>query len=558
MAIFGAYRRLLGNGALTRLLLGEFISSIGDWLYMVALLVLIWQETQDPFTLGIMGAARILPYILLSVPAGIVADRFDRRKVLLITDIVRGGILLVMAAAVALGAPILVIVGLAITATCFSAFFAPAIGAFLPSLVRDESELGPANSAFASLTNLAFFLGPTFAAILLSLGSLPLAFLLDSFTFFFVAGVLWRLPSKKASEAKALATASDKGDQPTTAVKPTEGLFDLLRPVARPFIGLNFLNVVVGVVWGGITVMTVIISVEVYKVDEATGTGLLNSAIGVGGLVGALLAAGLVLRRRQGPPLVIGAIAMGVGLLALGYAPAFWIALVAMAFASAGSLLVDIVTETLLQRIVPDRVRGRALGLVYTVYVAAYAAGSFVIPILAFSQSALVLTVGGIAIAIASVVCLLLLGNFAIQAPAADDPRRLIADVAMFAGLPPARLETAMTKATVKRVAKGDVIIRQGDQADFFYVISAGRVEVTQADADGKSRLLRQMGRTEFFGEIGLLSRIPRTATVTALTDCTLIALDGPAFLQLVEAGPGLTSTLLDVHRGVVSSAGEA
>jgi MFS family permease len=557
MAIFGAYRRLLGNSALTRLLLGEFISSIGDWLYMVALLVLIWQETQDPLTLGIVGAARILPYILLSVPAGIVADRFDRRKVLLFTDIVRGGILLVMAAAVALHAPILVIVGLAITATCFSAFFGPAIGAFLPSLVRDESELGPANSAFASLTNLAFFLGPTFAAILLGLGSLPLAFALDALTFFFVAGVLWRLPSKRASQ-QAAAADSAEGDQPTTSPKPSEGLFELLRPVARPFIGLNFLNVVVGVVWGGITVMTVIISVQVYNVDEATGTGLLNSAIGVGGLVGALLAAGLVLRRRQGPPLVIGAVAMGVGLVALGYAPAFWIALVAMAFASAGSLLVDIVTETLLQRIVPDRVRGRALGLVYTAYVAAYAAGSFVIPILAFSQSALVLTVGGIAIAIASVVCLVLLGTFAIQAPAADDPRRLLADVALFAGLPPARLETAMSKATVKRVAKGEVIIRQGDQADFFYVISDGRVEVTQADADGKSRLLRQMGRTEFFGEIGLLSRIPRTATVTAQTDCTLIALDGPAFLQLVEAGPGLTSTLLDVHRGVVSSAGEA
>jgi CRP-like cAMP-binding protein len=66
------------------------------------------------------------------------------------------------------------------------------------------------------------------------------------------------------------------------------------------------------------------------------------------------------------------------------------------------------------------------------------------------------------------------------------------------------------------------------------------------------------MGAAEFFGEIGLLSRVPRTATVTALSDCTLVALEGAAFLELVESGPGLTYRLLDVHRGAVSTTGEA
>ena len=69
------------------------MSSIGDWLYLVALLVVIWDLSNDPVVLGIVGAARILPYIFLSIPAGIVADRFDRRLVLLTTDIVRGVIM---------------------------------------------------------------------------------------------------------------------------------------------------------------------------------------------------------------------------------------------------------------------------------------------------------------------------------------------------------------------------------------------------------------------------------------------------------------------------------
>ena len=90
MGVIAAYRRVLANGALARLLIGEFVSSIGDWLYLVAMLVLIWQEANDPVLLGIIGAARIVPYIVLSVPAGIVADRFDRRLILLVTDVIRG------------------------------------------------------------------------------------------------------------------------------------------------------------------------------------------------------------------------------------------------------------------------------------------------------------------------------------------------------------------------------------------------------------------------------------------------------------------------------------
>lgn len=552
MGVIAAYRRVLGNSNLTRLLFGEFVSSIGDWLYLVALLVLVWDATGgDTVALGIIGAARILPYVLLSIPAGIVADRFDRRRILLVTDIVRGLLMLVIAAAVYLDMSIWIIVALAITATCFSAFFGPALGAYLPSLTRDESELGPANSAWSSLVSLAFFIGPAVAAVLLTLGSLVVAFLLNALTFAVVAVVLFGLPSKKP---EAVATQkSAESARPAQSI----GLREALGPIARPLLGLTVLNVVVGFVWGGMGVITVILSVQIFHIDEATGTGLLNSAIGVGGLLGALVASALVLRRRQGPPMIIGAAALGLGLALLGYVPDFALALAALGFASAGALLVEIVMTTLLQRIVPDAVRGRALGLIDTAYVLFYAAGAFAIPIIASGQAALVLLVSGVAIAIAGVISLIMLGAYAIQQPAKDARARL-GEVALFAGLPPARLERAMSRATLRDAKQGTTIIAQGDAADLFYVINSGRVEVTQTDASGASHLLRQMGPREFFGEIGLLSHVPRTATVTALTDCTLVALDGPAFLELVESGSGLTYTMLDIHRGAVSATGEA
>ena len=551
MGVVAAYRRVLTNGPLTRLLIGEFVSSIGDWLYLVAMLVLIWNEASDPLVLGLIGAARVVPYIVLSVPAGIVADRFDRRLVLITTDVIRGVIMVLIAAAAFLNMSIWIIVGLSITATCFSAFFSPTIGAYLPSLTRDESELGPANSAWSSLDNLAFFIGPVFASLLLATGNLPFAFLLDALTFAVVALVLYRLPPGRPKKEPADPAKLSEADVKEAA--PTVGLRDVLRPVLRPLTGLGLINIADGFVFGGLGVITVILAVDVYQVGEA-GTGLLNSAVGVGGIVGAVVAGILVLKQRLGPPLLIGAIGLAAGLAALGLVGNFALALGAMALASGGALLLEITATTLLQRIVPDNVRGRTIGTMDTASVVAYAMGAFLVPVLAASQPTPVLVGLGVIMAVSGVIGVALLGRYAVQAPTIDPSIRQLADVQMFAGLPPARMETAMRAASIRKMTAGEPIIRQGDTADNFYVIADGRVEVSQTAEDGQSRLLRQMAAGEFFGEIGLLSRVPRTASVTAVTDGTLISLPGKSFLELVSEGPGLTYRLLDLHRGAQAS----
>ena len=202
MTILRAYRQLLHNGPLTRLLVGEFVSSIGDWLYLVAILILVYQVTEDPLVLGIVGAARVLPYLFLSIPAGIVADRFDRRIVLLSTDVARGLLMLVIAAVVFVDGPIWLVIALAIGGTCFATFFGPAIGAYLPTLVADEEQLGPANSAWSTLDNLAFMIGPAVAGILIATGGLVVAFLLNAASFAVIAVVLWGLPRNRPARRR--------------------------------------------------------------------------------------------------------------------------------------------------------------------------------------------------------------------------------------------------------------------------------------------------------------------------------------------------------------------
>src|SRR5690348_2515467 len=125
----------------------------------------------------------MVPYILLSIPAGLAADRFDRRLVLLASDIVRGSVMVVMTILVAVHGPILLIVLFAMVAAGGSTFFYPAIGAYIPSLATDERQLGPANSAWASLGNVSFIVGPAIGGILIAAGGVDLAFILNAATF---------------------------------------------------------------------------------------------------------------------------------------------------------------------------------------------------------------------------------------------------------------------------------------------------------------------------------------------------------------------------------------
>jgi len=550
--VVAAYRRLLGNGPLSRLLLGEFVSSIGDWLYLVALLIIIYERTNDAVVLGIVGAARVLPYVFLSIPAGIVADRFDRRMVLLVTDLGRGALMLVLAWLVATDGSIEAIVGVTILATCLSSFFGPAIGSYLPTLVKDESDLGPANTAYASLDNIAFVIGPATASIILTLADdLAVAFLLNAGSFLVIAFILWGLPRSIAGTDPADAEADA-----ATSAGPAPA-FDW-RSVRLPVAGLMVIDSVGSFVFAGLGILTVVIAFDLVGADGGeAATGALNAAVGVGGLIGAIVTGVLVLRRRLGPPLVAGAVIMGASVAVLGMSGSLAVALVAMAVVSLGSLLVQIVTETLFQRVVPDAVRGRTLGVLSTVSVVMYAAGSLLLPAAAeLVGLAPVLIASGIVLVVAAVVAIMALGPWATQAPAIDALRARLTALPMFDGLPPARLETAERRAVLAPMVAGQVLIRQGDPADRFYVIGEGAVVITQTASDvPEPRVLRRMGAGEGFGEIGLLHGSSRTATVTAVTGGTLVVLDGDAFLELVN-GTGITSPYAEIQRGPAATAG--
>jgi MFS family permease len=240
----------------------------------------------------------------------------------------------------------------------------------------------------------------------------------------------------------------------------------------------------------------------------------------------------------------------------LGATQTVAVALASMVVAAVGIGLVGIVATTLFQRVVPDQVRGRVLGALETVSVTVYAAGSLLVPVLAGPFGVGPVLIGcGVLVAAATVLGLLVIGRPVTAASPIGPLRATLAELDLFSGLPPARLEAAMRALEVVEPADGTVVISQGDPADRFYVIASGAVQVTQADADGAERQLRSLGVGDVFGEIGLLTGAPRSATVTTTEPTVLLALGGDDFLELVGGGPGLTSRLLDLHRGAPTAA---
>jgi MFS family permease len=573
VAGLNVYRELLSNRPLMRLLLGEFVSGIGDWLYIVAIFVVIYRESGDAALVGAFGGIRLLPYVFLSVPAGIVADRFDRRLVLLVSDLYRGSLMVLMAILVATHGPTLLLAALAIMAASGSAFFYPAMGAYLPALARDERQLGPANSAWASIQNFSFIVGPAIAGIVLAVGSVLIAFVLNALSFIFIAVILWSLPPSRAGQAVATTTATEAPTTPpapapaegttaaataATAAQAPAGQAPAATPAPadpplriRPLAGLTVVQLMAGFLGGGLQVITVILAIDVLKAGEQAN-GYLNAAIGVGGLIGGIGAGALVLRRRLGMPLLIGAIVTGVGTIALGAATTLPVALVAIGVLAAGALIIDVVATTVFQRLVPDQLRGRGVGILMAVSTLTGAAGAFLLPVFLTTFGPFEsLGAAGIATIAFTILGLAMIGTAADRAPTPYEATiARVITLPLFAGIPASRVEAALRRVVEVPVTAGEPVVRQGDPADRFYIIESGSFTVTPAGPSGEPVVLRQLGPDAVFGELGLLNQTPRTATVTASTDGLLLALERDDFLALVGVGGPLRGRLLGLYSG--------
>jgi MFS family permease len=258
--------------------------------------------------------------------------------------------------------------------------------------------------------------------------------------------------------------------------------------------------------------------------------GFLNSAVGVGGLLGAVIAAALVGRKRLAGDFGIGVFIWGLPIALVAAWPNQVFVLVLLGIVGIGNTLVDISGMTLLQRSVPEEVLARTFGVVESLFLLTIGLGALVAPLL-------LSTLGTRGALIAAGALLPVLVIPAWPALTALDRRavvpveriELLRAIAIFGPLPPPTIERLAAELEEVSLPAGVVLFQEGDAGDLFYVVEDGEVEITGRDVSA-----RVLGRGDFFGEIALLRDVPRTATARAQTDAKLYSLERDLFITAV------------------------
>ena len=511
-----------------RLGLAYIFSLVGLWAYGVAVSVYAFR-IGGATLVGIAAVIRLLPAAAFAPLVAVLADRYPRRSVLISTDLSRALLISLAAIAVLVDLPLALFV-LAGVVVIVSTAFEPAKNALLPELATEPEQLTAANVTMSTFESVSIFAGPALGGLLLTFASVQVVFAVTAVLLLCSAFLIARIGYQDADRSGI------------DAEKRSDGMMTELLAGFR-VIGTNprlrLLTGLMGaqlVVYGSLSVLVVAASVDLLGMGEA-GVGYLDSAVGIGGLIGAVVTLTLAGRRSLGTVLALGLAGWGIPIVLIGLVPQVALALALMGVIGVANTVIDSTANTLLQRCAPEEAMARVFGVLESVVFAAIGLGSLLAPLL----------IGGVGIEGALVVTGLVLPLLALLVrPALDridvevQPRSreigLLRGMSIFRPLSAASLEQIAGQLQGARARAGEVIVRQGEPGELFYLIGAGEADVFE---DG--RLARREGSGEYFGEIALLRDVARTATVIAKTDLELFTLGRDDFLTAIS-GHSLSS----------------
>jgi predicted MFS family arabinose efflux permease len=336
------------NRDFRRLYLASVISLGGDWFLLVALFGLVL-DLAGPFAVGLLVAVQEIPFFLMSPVGGLLADRLDRRRLMVACDVVRAGLCLGFLL-VREEQTIWVAFALLAAISSFSAAFDPASSAALPNVVEPE-DLGPANALSGSVWGTMLAVGSALGGIVAATLGRQAAFGIDAASFA-LSAILIAAVRRPFSKARA---ESEDGAGVVRATVQTA------RYARREHRVLALLGVKAGFGLGaGVLVLISVFAQEVFHRGEV-GIGILMSARGVGALIGPFLGRSLAGPRDRRLFGVIGLalVVFGVGYVTLGLMPSILLAAPAVGLAHLGGGAQWTLSSYGLQRIVPDRILGR-------------------------------------------------------------------------------------------------------------------------------------------------------------------------------------------------------
>ena len=544
-----AYRRALRHADLRLLFAAMTVSVIGSWAYNVAIAVYVYDVTGSAGWVGAVAIGRFVPALVFSPYAGVLAERFERVRVMLVTDLACACYIAAMAVVMAAEGPAWLVIVLAALTSTTGCLYMPATAAMIPQIV-DEEELAAANGLNAAIENLTVLAGPALAGVLLVWVSPAAVTSLNALTFLASALLVSRL--RVRSRPTDVTSSGGPFRQMAVGVRAVA-----TSSTAALLVGFS---VLASFVYGTDTVIFVVLSEEQLGTG-ASGYGYLLAALGVGGI----LAAGLINRLASSPRLGL-VITIGMGLYCLPTALLIWVEDPRVAFAivvvrGAATMVVDTLAVTALQRALPGELIARVFGVFMALVLGAISLGALLTPVL-LSTTDLDVTLAVLGLAIPAAVLLAYPWTARLDREGARRLAELAPRVAVleqlgiFAGAGRSALERLATSAVevLQPEPSRDVLV-EGETATALYVLVEGEVEVRARGEGKRTRRIRTMSAPTYFGEIGLLQRIPRTATVRTLTPCRFLRIDGDTFVEaLADSGPssslvdGMSSRLARTH----------
>ena len=474
----------------------------------------------------ILGLAKALPGALIVPLVTSGSDRTRRERLLIATVVPRALMIGGAAAAMTGGGQALLVVLLVALEGGLASAFRQVQASLLPWLARTPDELTSANAAASVMQAAAMVAGPAIAAGLLALGTAQAA-MIAAFALIAVASVLLVGVRPLASPPAAPTTRPMRQLKLDMVAGFEAGVRQhdavaLVVPAAAQTFGRGVLNV-----------LTVVIALKLFSLGSA-GVGWLAAVLGAGGLLAGPLAVMFVRGKRVARSFAVGVAGWGVPMILLAFAHAPYLPYLMFGVIGVANVFDDVGVYSSLQQVIPPRLMGRALGVRRGVLLLSMGLGSAVTPLLIHAWGArgtLIATGTLLVVAAAAFVPRLRAIDGRIAAPGPE--LALLRQVSFFRPLPFAIVEHLASELQPATYESGDVIIREGEPGERFYMIAEGR---TRATTDGGQ--LREMNTGESFGEIALLRRIPRTATITAVSRVAVRFLVREEFLAAVTGNP--------------------
>lgn len=351
------YVRLALNSSFTALWVGQLISLFGDRIHQIALAFLVLGVTNSPVAVAFVFVAATLPNLFLSPIAGTYVDRWDQKDVMVVSDLLRAAVILLIPMAALTN--ILLVYPLVFAVTSISIFFRPARVAALPRIVRDD-ELLTANSAMWVGETIADVIGYPLAAVFVAfLGSaLPLAFWIDAATYTASAALIFTIvvpPVRAGAAAEA---------EPSSVFADLKAGYRFLRNEAT-LLANTLQATVAQFTIGVLTALTPYYAAGIVigqPIEEEAAYGFLETAIGVGNLIGGFIIGVVGARLARGRMIIAGYAAWGLCVAGLALTGNLGIAIGLMFGSGIANMIFVIPSQTMFQERTPADMLGRVIG----------------------------------------------------------------------------------------------------------------------------------------------------------------------------------------------------